>query len=107
MKLYALATKNRHNQYLIFTNKAAALRWGRAATRWTDPEILGHLQELTKSGEYFNFFPTTPNIYIEVSEGLVQSVYANTVADVEVIDTDERAEIIEAIKGHADFSAVW
>ena len=56
MNLYAFDTENKHGQYLIFTSKAAALAWGRAATRLSDPEILAHIRKLTKSGAYYNLF---------------------------------------------------
>lgn len=54
-------------------------------------------------------------IYIELSSGLVQWVYADGPCEVEVIDTDEgdRAERtekrdrLEAIKADPNFSAVW
>ena len=59
MNLYAYDTENRHGQYLIFTSKAAALAWGRAATRLTDPEILSKLRKLTRGGSYYNLFTVT------------------------------------------------
>lgn len=56
MNLYALKTKNRFNQYLIFTSKAAVLAWGRANTTLKDIEILALTQKLTFSGDHFNLF---------------------------------------------------
>ena len=56
MNLYAYKTGNRHGQYMIFTSRAALLKWARAATRLSDPEILADVRKLTKSGEYFNLF---------------------------------------------------
>ena len=62
MNLYAYETGNRHGQYLIFTSKAAALAWARAATRLTDPEILANLRKITASGNYYNLFTVKKKI---------------------------------------------
>jgi len=58
MNLYAIETGNSSGQCLIFTTKAAAVRWAQAATRWTDAEILEHIKELQNTGGYFSLFPT-------------------------------------------------
>lgn len=55
--MYAFKTENKFNEWLIFPSKAALLRWARAATRLTDPQILERARKLTRSGEYWCLFP--------------------------------------------------
>jgi hypothetical protein len=38
MKIYAIYTKNRFNQVLLFTSKAKAINWLKTATTLTDYE---------------------------------------------------------------------
>ena len=58
MNLYIFDTENKHNQYLIFTSRAALLEWAHNATRLTDAEIFNRTQILRKGdADFYSFFP--------------------------------------------------
>lgn len=47
IKVYAVFTKNRFNQVLLFKSLEDVMNWCRKATRWTDEEIAVNIKEMT------------------------------------------------------------